>query len=96
MKNFEWNKKNLWELRQEICLNSLYIDDYENSFGVQARKCCDFFDSYLDFLSELMDDDGYSDNDFFDMLDDYDNGENLWEWYCCYDNEPLPIEESED
>ena len=32
-KDFEfWTKEKLWKLRKEICLGSLYLHDYENSF----------------------------------------------------------------
>jgi len=43
----------LWELRKEIVLNSLYISDYENSFHIDPNAVCDFFDGYLEFLSDI-------------------------------------------
>ena len=47
-------KDMLWQLRMEIRLCSLYYADYRNSFGIERRAVCDFFDGYADFLEELM------------------------------------------
>ena len=88
-----WTKNKLWKLRQEIALGSLYTRDYDNSFGVNERACQDFFDSYLDWLAEEMQEEGISDSDFWDELDNYDNAENLYEWYMMYEDEPLVIED---
>lgn len=40
----------LWKLRQEIKLGSLFIVDYRNSFGAAPHKVCDFFDGFLEFV----------------------------------------------
>ena len=84
-KNFKfWNKTKLWNLRNEIVLNSLYISDYENSFGIPAAIVCEFFDSYISYLDELMTENGecLPIDDFFNK---YDTKENLWNWWYCYD-----------
>lgn len=47
-------KQMLWNLRQEITLNSLYVADYRNSLAIDERAVCDFFDGYLEFLGEIM------------------------------------------
>lgn len=88
-----WTKNKLWKLRQEIRLGSLFTRDYDNSFGVNERDCQDFFDGYLDWLKEEMQEEGIPDNDFWDELDNYDNAENLYEWYLMYEDEPLVIED---
>ena len=49
----ELTKEELWDLRQEVVLNSLFIADYRNSFGISARSACDLFDGYCSFLWEL-------------------------------------------
>ena len=49
-----WTKENLWKLRKEIKLGSLFITDYRNSFGIDPRKVCDFFDGFLEFVEEEM------------------------------------------
>lgn len=49
----------LWPLRQEITLGSLYVSDYDNSFGINSKKVCDFFTSFWDsFCEELAKEDG--------------------------------------
>lgn len=42
----------LWQLRQEIMLGSLYVSDYNNSFGIKPEKVCDFFTSFWDSYCE--------------------------------------------
>lgn len=85
--------KMLWNLRKEIRLNSLFISDYQNSFGIDPHVVCDFFDSYLSYLNEEMTQTipEYDDRNFFDLLPKYDTEENLWNWYCSYEDDPLPI-----
>lgn len=90
MKRFEnFDINDLAKLRNEICLNSLYISDYNNSFGICADSVCTFFDSYMSFLEELAEEDGFkfvdykSYNEFFDK---YDNIDNLYNWYGCYED----------
>ena len=86
-------KDTLWRLRMEIRLCSLYYADYRNSFGIDRHAVCDFFDGYADFLEELMREEipDYNDAGYFDRLPQYDNAENLWAWYGCFDEEPLPL-----
>lgn len=74
-------KEKLWELRQEIVLNSLYYADYENSMGYTPHSVSGFFDGYLYHLGELMKEDGFGDDQFFEKLPVYDTLENLWDWY---------------
>lgn len=85
--------KSLWKLRQEIILNSLFISDYRNTFGIDPHVVCDFFDSYLSYLDEEMAQTlpGYDDAHFFDHLPNFDTEENLWNWYCCYEDDLLPV-----
>ena len=33
----------------------------------------------------------YDDKNFFRLLPAYDNAEKLWEWYCCFEENPLPL-----
>lgn len=50
----------LWPLRQQIVLGSLYVSDYENDFGISAKKVCDFFTSFWDsFCDELWNEEGW-------------------------------------
>ena len=94
MKRFEnFTKEDLQSLRNEIVLNSLFVSDYNNSFGISAKSVCDFFDSYMEFLSELAFEDNFkignpskgmhTYDEFFDKYDTIDNLEN---WYGCYED----------
>lgn len=74
-------KKDLQILRNEIVLNSLFISDYENSFGLDPWEVNAFFDGYLDYLEDLMLENDCSDENYFDNLEKYDTLENLWNYY---------------
>lgn len=87
MKNFaDLTTDELWELRQEIVLNSIYVSDYENSFGYHKEDMCLFFDSYLSYLCELMEEMGIASEDHLKCLDEFDNPDNLQNWYDCYED----------
>ena len=62
------SKKDLQVLRNEILLNSLFISDYENSFGLDLWEVNAFFDGYLDYLEDLMLENNCSDENYFDNL----------------------------
>ena len=91
-------REDLAKLRGEIVLNSLYISDYENSFGFSSKSMCEFFDGYVSYLEEIAEEEGYTDwEDTFKMFDLYDNEENLYSWYCCFDDfDWVEYEEEED
>lgn len=94
----ELNKDELWDLRQSVTLGSLYDSDYENTLGLDPVIVQAFFDGYMDFLEMKMKDDGYSDADFWDVLDEYDNSDNLYDYYQ-YNNEdafPTKVKESQE
>ena len=79
------NKDKLWELRKEICLNSIMYADYENSFGLNTHDCCDFFDGYCDYICELYEEEfNKSIDDLFDVFK-LDTIDNLWDFYCCFE-----------
>lgn len=87
MKKFaELTTDELWQLRQEIVLNSLFVSDYENSFGYHSADMCLFFESYLEYLGELMEALGIADEDFFKCLDEFDNPQNLQCWHDHYED----------
>ena len=76
-------KKELKQLRKEIVLNSLFIKDYSNSFGIDPEKVCIFFDGYLEDLSNK-----YNTRDL-DIVLKHDNINNLWSYYNCFCFDPL-------
>ncbi len=92
MKRFEnFTKEDLQSLRNEIVLNSLFVSDYKNSFGISAKSVCDFFDSYMDFIDEMAKEDGFkygyqSEHTFDEFFEKYDTIDNLMEWYGCYED----------
>ena len=43
-------EQQLSQLRSEIVLNSLYIDDYKNSFNIPEQCVASFFETYYDDL----------------------------------------------
>ena len=94
MKRFEnFTKEDLQSLRNEIVLNSLFVSDYNNSFGISAKSVCDFFDSYMEFLSELAFEDNFKIGNpskgmhtYDEFFDKYDTIDNLGNWYGCYES----------
>ena len=87
----EMSKRNLWALRTEITLGSLYTSDYENSFQILPRMVQDFFDGYIEYLWELAEENNKkADIDFEDLVEIYDNADNLEGWYYCFNENPLP------
>lgn len=86
-KNFEdLTEEELWKLRKEIVLNSLYLSDYTNSYYFNTNDLSIFFDGYIDYLYELADEDDFSYDDLDELLREYDNDTNLYSWFNCYDD----------
>lgn len=83
------NAAKLWKIRKEIKLNSLYISDYENSFGYDPFLVSQFFDGYLEHLENLMQENipSFDDSRFFDYLPEYDNRDNLMDYYNSLESE---------
>ena len=88
--------KEIKMLRKEICLNSLYYDDYQNQFMFDEWEVCDFFDLYLEHLGwEVQDkvgeqlENGISDDDWLNMMFELDTEEELERFFVsgvgrCY------------
>lgn len=75
----------LWNLRKEINLNSVFLSDYENSFGIPAKNVYKFFEGYNDYIYDRMSSEG--ENNFDTAFSKYDNEEELISYcreYCCY------------
>lgn len=87
MKKFEdLSQSELWSLRMEVCVNSLFVCDYENSYGFDANAVCDFFDGYYDFMWELAEEEHGEDVTHNFVMEKYDNEDTLWQWFNCYDD----------
>ena len=85
-------------LRGQIKLCSLFANDYENEFDISRSQVQDFFDGYADYLEAEMIADGHTDNEFFDLLPEYDSIENLYDYYNLLDPESwcnIQVRESE-
>ena len=74
-------KEQLWKLRQEIVLGSLYTHDYDNSFGIDPSAVRNFFDSFIE--DSQVDDFGKS---IDREVEEYDNAEDLYNYYCSCEN----------
>lgn len=87
MKQFEdFSPEDLWALRKEIVLNSLFIADYQNSFGIKANSVCEFFDSFMSYAQGEEREDGFEGESIEEFFERYDNADLLWDWYCCYED----------
>lgn len=85
-------KKQLINLRKNICLNSLFLKDYENDLYIKNKTVCDFFDSYIENLYDIAKNENFKSDDIIDIIDKYDNAENLYNYYIdsCVDGyDPL-------
>ena len=81
-------KEELWDLRKEIVLNSLFTSDYENTHHILPKDVQDFFDGYIEYLYELAEENGEN-PDIQDLCIKYDNADNLENWYYCFEDNPL-------
>lgn len=78
----KFTRDELKQLRSEIILDSIYIDDYANSFNIDKELVQDFFNGYSDYLYELKDDpDGANPENDFDNIDNLES----WYWIVDYD-----------
>lgn len=76
----------LGELRQDICLGSYYINDYENRFGIDPKQVAMFFDGYEEYISEIMLENGIDCDAYFENLSKFDTTENLYKWHSIVYN----------
>ena len=76
-------KDQLWQLRNEIILGSLFTAHYRNSFHFAPRPVQDFFDGYVDYLQELAEESGYIESSAWTALD---TPEHLYDWFLLTDD----------
>lgn len=75
----------LKRLRSDIVLNSLFLSDYKNRYGIDERAVYDFFGGYVSYLEEIMREDPlYDDSEFNYYLPKYDTIDNLVAWQHCH------------
>lgn len=94
----ELTLKEVFDLRDQIVLNSLFASDYRNALGVDPIEACDFFDGFVDFLQELAEEDGFEidGSNYNEFFEKYDTKDNLEEWWGCFEECPLHAEEEEE
>lgn len=79
MKAFkDLSRDELWDIRTQICLNSIYVADYQNSYGYDAKCLSDFFDGYAEHLEREFERVGKGVS--------IDNADNLWEYFCSIED----------
>lgn len=76
-------KNQLKQLRKEIVLNSLFLNDYNNTLFIKQKTVCNFFDAYLEYLS-----DDFKCKDI-DGIFKHDNLTNLYNYYFSFEYDPL-------
>ena len=87
--NKVWTQEELWNLRQQIPLCSMFVKDYVNTFHVDPECTWEFFDGYVEFLQDEMEEleENYNDEQFYDLLLKYDTPENLYNWWSDLEND---------
>lgn len=92
MKRLEnFKREDLERFRKDIVLNSLFVSDYQNSFGITPDSACLFFDSFMSFLEDLAEEDGFdigkgTPEDYERFFAQYDTIDNLEDWHGCYED----------
>ena len=92
-RNYEPTFEDIKQLRKEICLNSIYYDDYQNSLMLDEWEVCDFFDGYLEELGYRVEErvgeqlsNNISDDDWLKMMFELDleSHDALESWYWAW------------
>ena len=86
VKIHELDKESLWKLRKEIVLNSLFIHDYDNSFGFDPRDVCTFFDGFIEHVDTMEREENQVALPILDLLKKYDNPDALFDWYSSIED----------
>jgi hypothetical protein len=89
-------KQELQQLRNEITLNSLFTDDYTNSFNIDPRQVQDFFDGWVDYCrlenEEYLSEFG-NDQYYVELFNIANNIDNLVDYYIyMFEEDPLSQE----
>lgn len=80
----DMSKEQLWKLREEIVLGSLFMGDFENSYDIDPKAVQDFFDAFVEDCILQMTEKGMSADDAWDAFvdsGDWDNAEKLYDYY---------------
>ena len=74
-------KIQLRRLRKDIVLNSLFIHDYENRYGLDPHAVCNFFDGFVEYLSELEREKYGKEIEIDAFFKEFDTPQNLEDYY---------------
>lgn len=88
MKKYELKdlgKIQLWRLRQDIVLNSLYLNDYQNRYNIEPKEVCAFMDGYVEELCYIAEENGTKTDSILDIIELYDNKDNLYNYATSID-----------
>ena len=88
--------KQFKQLRGEVVFNSLYIKDYDNSFGIDPIRVWDFFGSYLaDKMNIFLENNPSSTpearDDYFNSIIDKNDVEDMYAYYLSLDVDYLSL-----
>ena len=76
----------LWAIRSKVVVNSVYLADYENQYGISEVSLCNFFDGYYNFIWELAEEEHGKNLNHKFVFNEYDTEENLYNWYNCHED----------
>ena len=76
--------KKLWELRQEIVLNSVFLADYRNSQGLDEHIVCNFFDGYLEQIDMDIEAIRNEEGEIIEDWQELDTKQELKRWQSFY------------
>lgn len=79
------NDEQLLKLRSEVVLDSCFMSDYSNSFGIAPEEVAAFFDSYVSYLKDLAAEVGDNNVCPSDIEEVLDNRDNLINFRYCFD-----------
>lgn len=83
-------KKQLKQLKNEIVLNSLFMKDYDNTLFIKRDRVCNFFNSFIEYIEEIYTErHGHSAYSYNELFKEYDNINNLYNYYCMFEEDPL-------
>lgn len=82
-------KKQIKDLRKQIVLNSLFLDDYSNTLFIKNITACAFFDSYIDYLYEIASENGVNNIDVLSVIQLYDTIDRLYDYYVSLEYNAL-------
>ena len=76
----------LWAIRSKVVVNSVYLADYENQYGISEVSLCNFFDGYYNYMWELAIE-KYGKNVADKVVfNEFDTENTLYSWFNCYDD----------